>query len=252
MFMKTDRDRQRLTETDLSKRRWPFAVRWSFAVVAGSRRFCCVRRFCGVHAVRLSPFAARRLQCAAYSVQCAVCGVQCAVCGVQCAVCGVRCAVCGVQCAVCSVRCTVCSLRCAVCSVRCAVCSVQCAMCSVQCAVCRLSFSVRRLSFSAHRSQLAVRRGAVPLWSRLPFAVRLVLHRWPCAVCRVLCAVRSWLLPDFVDDASPVKLRTAQHGSRHIGLRVAYLLGFTYLELASVSKYFYEALDRVNLCTKFV
>ena len=64
-------------------------------------------------------------------------------------------------------------------------------------------------------------------------------------------AVRSWLLPDFVDDASPVKLRTAQPGSRHIGLCIAYLLDFIYLELASVSKYFAEALGYVNLFTKF-
>ena len=50
IFLKTDRDRQRLTETDLSKRRWPFAVRWSFAVVAGFAVFRCF----------LLPFVIRR------------------------------------------------------------------------------------------------------------------------------------------------------------------------------------------------
>ena len=64
-------------------------------------------------------------------------------------------------------------------------------------------------------------------------------------------AVRSWPLPDFVDDASPVKLRTAQRGSRHLGLCIAYRLDFIYLEFASVSKYFAEALGCVNLFTKF-
>ena len=59
-------------------------------------------------------------------------------------------------------------------------------------------------------------------------------------------------LPDFVDDASPVKLRTAQRGSRHLGLCIAYRLDFIYLEFASVSKYFAEALGCVNLFTKFV
>ena len=71
-------------------------------------------------------------------------------------------------------------------------------------------------------------------------------------MCRVPCAVRSWLLPDFVDDASPVKLRTAQPGSRHIGPCIAYRLDFIYLEFALVSKYFAEALGCVNLFTKFV
>ena len=109
--------------------------------------------------------------------------------------------------------------------------SAQCAVCSAQCAVRSLQIPVCRLPF--------------------------VLHRWPCAavpcaVCRVPFAVRSWLLPDFVDDASPVKLRTAQPGSRHIGLCIAYRLDFIYLELASVSKYFAEALGCVNLFTKFV
>ena len=65
-------------------------------------------------------------------------------------------------------------------------------------------------------------------------------------------ADRSWLLADFVDDASPVKLRTAQFGSRHTGRCIAYLLDFIYLELASVSKYFAEALGCINLFTKFV
>ena len=72
------------------------------------------------------------------------------------------------------------------------------------------------------------------------------------AACRVPCAECSWLLPDFVDDASPVKLRTAQPGSRHIGLCIAWLLEFIYLELASVSKYFAEAPGCVALFTKFV
>ena len=71
-------------------------------------------------------------------------------------------------------------------------------------------------------------------------------------MCRVPFAVRSWLLPVFVDDASPLKLRTAQPGSRHIGLCIAYLLDFIYLQLASVSKYFAEAIGCVNLFTKFV
>ena len=71
-------------------------------------------------------------------------------------------------------------------------------------------------------------------------------------MCRVPFAVRSWLLPDFVGDASPVKPRTAQSGSRHVGLCVAYLLDFIHVELASVSKYFAEALGCVNLFTKFV
>ena len=56
MFLKTDRDRQRLTETDLSKRRWPFAVRWSFAVVAGFAVFRC---FLLPFVIRRSPFAVR-------------------------------------------------------------------------------------------------------------------------------------------------------------------------------------------------
>ena len=72
-----------------------------------------------------------------------------------------------------------------------------------------------------------------------------VLHRWP-------CAVRFWLFPDFVDNASPVKLRTAQPGSRHTGLCIAYLLDFIYQELASVSEYFADALGCVNLFSKFV
>ena len=55
MFLKTDRDRQRLTETDLSKRRWPFAVRWSFAVVVGFAVFSLFS-----FAVRHSPFPVRR------------------------------------------------------------------------------------------------------------------------------------------------------------------------------------------------
>ena len=117
-----------------------------------------------------------------------------------------------VQCAVCSVRRAVCGGQWAVGSGQCAVCSVQIAVPSLSCAVCRL----------------------------------------PCAVCRLPCAVRSWLRPDFVDDASAVKLRTAQFGSCHTGRCIAYLLEFIYLELASVSEYFGEALGCVNLFTKFV
>ena len=157
MFMKTDRDRQRQTETDLSKRRWPFAVRRSFAVVAGSRPFCCVCRFYGVHAVRLSPFGARRLQFAVCSAV-AVCSVQCAVCSVQCAVYSVQCAACSVQRAACSVPCAVCRAMCRVlfhrrCSPSLhrwpfAVCRVQCAVCRVPCAVCRLPFALGFFPFS--------------------------------------------------------------------------------------------------------
>ena len=123
-------------------------------------------------------------------------------------------------------------MQCAVCSVQCAACSVQRAVCSVQCAVCSVQCSVQ--------CALAVRRSPLAACS-LPFAV-----------CRVPFADRSWLLADFVDDASPVKLRTAQFGSRHTGRCIAYLLDFIYLELASVSKDFAEALGCINLFTKFV
>ena len=76
---------------------------------------------------------------------------------------------------------------------QCAACGVRCVVCvgSVQCAVCRLPF----------------------------------------AVCSVPFADRSWLLADFVDDASAVKLRTAQFGSCHTGRCIAYLLEFIYLSL---------------------
>ena len=191
MFMKTDRDRQRLAC------RWPLAGLLPLSLVLAGCS-CCVCRFCGVHAFRLSPlqFAAVaavcsvQLQFAVCSVQCAVCSVQCAVCSVQCAVCSVQCAVCSVQCAVCSV-CAMCSVQCAVCSVQCAVCSVQCAvccvqLCSVQCAVCSVQCAVGGVQFSGPCAS------SQPFVWRLPFTV----GRVPFAVCRVPFAVcRSLLAP---------------------------------------------------------
>ena len=217
--MKTDRDRQRLTC------RWPLAGLLPLSLVLSPVLLCLPFLRCA----RLSPFTVRRSPFAAVQC-CSLCSVQCAVCSVQCAVCSVQCAVCSVQCAVCSVQCAVCSVQC---SVQCAVCSGQWAVCSVQCAVCSSQFAVWRLPFTV---------------GRVPCAV----CRLPCAVCRLPCAVRSWLRPDFVDDASAVKLRTAKFGSRHTGRCIAYLLEFIYLELASVSEYFAEALGCVNLFTKFV
>ena len=73
MFLKTDRDRQRLTETDLSKRRWLFAVRWSFAVVAILTGFALF----AVSAV-CTPFAVHTL--AVGSLPLAVCLLEFAVC----------------------------------------------------------------------------------------------------------------------------------------------------------------------------
>ena len=49
-----------------------------------------------------------------------------------------------------------------------------------------------------------------------------------------------------------MKLWTAQPGSRHDGLCIAYLLDIIYLELVSVLKCFAESLGCVILCTKFV
>ena len=49
-----------------------------------------------------------------------------------------------------------------------------------------------------------------------------------------------------------MKLWTAQPGSRHDGLCIAYLLDFIYPELVSVSKHFAEALGCVNLFPKLV
>ena len=210
--MKTDRDRQRLTC------RWPLAGLLPLSLVLAGFAVFAVFAVCTPFAFHRSPFAVRRSPLTVCSVQCAVCSVQCAVCSVQCAVC----------------------------SVQCAVCSVQCAVCSSQFAVCRLPFVLFRSLLVLFRSPFAVRR--------LPFTVGRVpcaVCRVPCAMCRLPCAVRSWLRPDFVDDARAVKLRTAQFGSRHTGRCIAYLLDFIYLELASVSKYFAEALGRVNLFTKF-
>ena len=59
-------------------------------------------------------------------------------------------------------------------------------------------------------------------------------------------------LRNFADNAIPVKLCTAQPGSRHNGFCIAYLLEFIYPKLVPVSKHFAEALGCVNLFTKFV
>ena len=114
----------------------------------------------------------------------------------------------------CSVKCAVCGVQCAACGVRCVVC-----VCSVQCAVGGVQWAVGSGQWAVSSVQIAV--------PSLPCAV----CRLPCAVCRLPCAVRSWLRPDFVDDASAVKLRTAPFGSCHTGRCIAYLLEFIYLSL---------------------
>ena len=85
----------------------------------------------------------------------------------------------------------------------------------------------------------------------------------PFVLCRSRIALGSLILrdvghehatqhPDFVNDAVLVKLWTAEPGSRHNDFCIAYLLDFIFRKLASVSKYFAEALCCVNFFTKFV
>ena len=70
MFLKTDRDRQRLTETDLSKRRWLFAVRRSLPLSPFSPVLRCLPF---LRCARRSPFTACRWQFAVSSLPFGVC-----------------------------------------------------------------------------------------------------------------------------------------------------------------------------------
>ena len=77
MFLKTDRDRQRLTETDLSKRRWLFAVRRSLPLSPFSPVLRCLPF---LRCARRSPFTACRWQFAVSSLPFGVCRLPSAVC----------------------------------------------------------------------------------------------------------------------------------------------------------------------------